>query len=91
MIFEAFFLVLDCEPHCEQFNSHDPPHLPEQGSLHQDAEVNSIIILFSVTDPDPGSGAFLSLERDPRPGIGFFRILDLESCFPDPKPIFLRA
>ncbi len=34
----------------------------------------------SVSDPDPGSGAFLT----PGSGIGFFRI-------PDPKPILLRA
>jgi hypothetical protein len=40
-------------------------------------------VLFSVADPDPRSGAFLT------PGLGsgirgFFRITD-------PKPIFLRA
>jgi hypothetical protein len=36
----------------------------------------------SVADPNPGSGAFLSL--DPGSGIVFFGI-------PDPKPIFLIA
>ncbi len=36
----------------------------------------------SVADPDPGSGAFWTL--DPGSGIGFFRI-------PDPKTIFLWA
>ncbi len=40
------------------------------------------LVGFSVADPDPGSGAFLTL--DSGTGIGFFRI-------PDPKPIFLRA
>jgi hypothetical protein len=44
-------------------------------------------LYFSVADPDPGSGAFLtpgSGIQDPGSGIGFFRI-------PDPKTIFLRA
>ncbi len=44
----------------------------------------------SVADPDPGSGAFLT------PGSGIrnfsgFRIPDLRSRIPDPKPIFLIA
>jgi hypothetical protein len=47
----------------------------------------------SISDPDPGSGAFLT------PGSGFLprisdpgpRISDLGSRIPDPKPIYLRA
>ncbi len=41
------------------------------------------LLLISVADPDPGSGAFLTLDQDPGSGIGFFRI-------PDPNPIFLE-
>ncbi len=40
------------------------------------------MIFSSVADPDPGSGAFLTL--DPGSGIGFFRI-------PDPNFVFLIA
>ncbi len=36
-----------------------------------------LIVENSVADPDPGSGAFLTL--DPGSGIGFFQI-------PDPEP-----
>jgi hypothetical protein len=38
------------------------------------------LLINSVADPDPGSGAFLT----PRFGKGFFRI-------PDPKPIFFES
>ncbi len=37
-----------------------------------------------VADPDPGSGAFLTLDPYPGSGIGFFRIPDLGSRIPTP-------
>jgi hypothetical protein len=40
------------------------------------------VLVTSVADPDPGSGAFWPL--DPGSGMGFFRI-------PDPNPIFLES
>jgi hypothetical protein len=43
----------------------------------------------SIGCPDPGSGAFLSLDLGS--GIGFFRIPNPGSRIPNPKPIFLRA
>ncbi len=39
------------------------------------------IFFFSVADPDPGSGAFLT--PGPGSGIGFFRIPDLGSRIPN--------
>jgi hypothetical protein len=39
-----------------------------------------LILVVSVADPDPGSGAFLT----PGSGIGFFRIPDLGSRIPNP-------
>jgi hypothetical protein len=38
--------------------------------------------MFSVADPDPGSGAILTL--DPGSGMGFSRIPDLGSRIPRP-------
>ncbi len=38
--------------------------------------------IISVADPDPGSGAFLTL--GPGSGTGFFRISDPGSWIPDP-------
>ncbi len=40
----------------------------------------------SVADPDPGSGAFLTLDPDPGSEIGFFS----GSRIPDLNPIFLK-
>ncbi len=48
MWYLQFFLFLDCEPYCEQLNSHGTPRLPEQGSLHQDAEVNCEVYHYFV-------------------------------------------
>jgi hypothetical protein len=47
-----------------------------ENSAKYDLELNPNL-KFSVADPGPGSGAFLTL--DPRSGIGFFRIPDLRS------------
>jgi hypothetical protein len=41
-----------------------------------------IICVISVADPDPGSGAFLTL--GPGSGIGLFRISDPGSRIPNP-------
>jgi hypothetical protein len=53
-------------------------------SLDEYFFIYSFIKLNSVAVPDPGSGAFLTL--DPGSGIGIS-----ESRIPDPKPIFLIA
>jgi hypothetical protein len=48
----------------------------------------------SVADPDPGSEIRCLFDpwiRDPGSGIGLFRIPDLGSRIPNPKPIYLRA
>jgi hypothetical protein len=57
---------------------------------------NFLCLGTSVADPDPGSGAFLTLDLDPGSGIGFFpdprsRISDPVSRIPDPNPIIFRA
>jgi hypothetical protein len=42
--------------------------------------LHTYLVPTSVADPDPGSGAFLTLGS----GIGFFRIPDLRSRIPNP-------
>ncbi len=46
-----------------------------------------ILVVVSVADPVPGSGAFLA----PGSGIRVFWIPDIRSRIPDPQPIFFET
>ncbi len=70
-------LRLQVREQADRFSKHQQEGGPTNSLFYLDRTVTEGV---SVADPDPGSGAFLTL--DPRSGIDFFRM-------PDHKPIFL--